>query len=101
MQPVSTIFPVSSRAQAKAPRRYSSRGAMIWSIASGHAMSAAVVGPAPSVTAVDGIIWVTQAGDSRDYIVHPGDRIVLDGRGRVAIQAMDDLQTTVHTEGLA
>lgn len=101
MQSVSTVYSTSSKDLAKATRRLSARGAMTWSIASGHAMSAAVAGPAPSVTAVDGTIWVTQTGDSRDYILHPGDRIVLSGRGRVVIQAMDDLQTTVHTDGLA
>jgi len=92
---------VSPQVLAKKAHRCSARGAMTWSIAPRHAMSAEVAGSAPSVKAVDGTVWVTQTGDSRDYILHPGDRIVLTGRGRVAIQAMDDLQTTVCTEGLA
>ena len=77
------------------------RGEMTWSIAPGHAMSAAVVGPVPSVTAVDGVIWVTQTGDIQDHILQPGERIMLTGRGRVAIQAMGHRQTTVRTDGLA
>ena len=74
---------------------------MTWSIAAGQAMSASVVGPVPVVTAVVGTIWVTQAGYGRDHILRSGERLVLGGRGRIAIQAIDRVQTMVCTEGLA
>ncbi len=91
---------ITPKVLAKTPHRCSARDAMTWSIAPRHAMSAKVAGSAPSVKALDGTVWVTQTGDIRDYILHPGERIVLSGRGRVAIQAMDNLQTTICTEGL-
>ena len=37
-----------------------------------------------------GILWVTQAGDRRDYILLPGQEMIVTKRGKVLIEAMRD-----------
>jgi hypothetical protein len=37
-----------------------------------------------------GILWVTQAGDRRDYVLLPGDDLSLKARGKVLVEAMRD-----------
>lgn len=41
-----------------------------------------------------GVLWITQPGDNRDYILLPGDSLVVNRRGKVFIQAMRD--ATLH-----
>lgn len=105
MRPQRIGFPIPCAAPLKAwpttVRHRAAGRAMTWSIAPGHAMSATVAGPAPSVVAIDGTVWVTQAGDPRDHVLHPGERLALGGRGRVAIQALGERQTAVRTLDLA
>lgn len=36
----------------------------------------------------DGVLWVTQAGDRNDYILRPGDKMVVSSRGKVLVEAM-------------
>lgn len=35
-----------------------------------------------------GLLWVTQTGDRMDYILWPGDRMVVNTRGKVLVEAM-------------
>lgn len=35
-----------------------------------------------------GLLWVTQTGDRMDYILRPGDRMVVNTRGKVLVEAM-------------
>lgn len=37
-----------------------------------------------------GVLWVTQPGDRRDYILLPGDKMTVTNRGRVLVEAMRD-----------
>lgn len=37
-----------------------------------------------------GILWVTQSGDHRDYVLLPGDRMTVTKRGKVLVEAMRD-----------
>ena len=37
-----------------------------------------------------GVLWVTQTGDRKDYILLPGDAMVITGRGTVLVQALRD-----------
>ena len=39
------------------------------------------------ITAVAGTLWVTQAGDGRDFTLHPGDCFAPAPRGKVVVQA--------------
>lgn len=36
----------------------------------------------------EGLAWVTQASDPRDYILRPGQSLTLSGRGRVVVEAL-------------
>jgi hypothetical protein len=35
-----------------------------------------------------GVLWVTQPGDRQDYILLPGDKMVVTTRGKVLVEAM-------------
>ncbi len=35
-----------------------------------------------------GLLWVTQTGDRKDYILRPGDTMVVNTRGKVLVEAM-------------
>jgi len=35
-----------------------------------------------------GVLWVTQTGDRQDYILLPGDKMVVTSRGKVLVEAM-------------
>ena len=37
-----------------------------------------------------GVLWVTQPGDYRDYILWPGDKMAVTKRGKVLVEAMRD-----------
>ncbi len=37
-----------------------------------------------------GVLWVTQANDRNDYILRPGDTMVVSKRGKVLVEAMRD-----------
>jgi hypothetical protein len=38
----------------------------------------------------EGIVWLTQSGDRRDYILASGDKFAATKRGKLLIQAMRD-----------
>jgi hypothetical protein len=42
-----------------------------------------------------GVLWVTQVGDQRDYVLQPGEKMVLTRRGKVLIEAMRDADLLV------
>ncbi len=37
-----------------------------------------------------GVLWVTQANDRNDYILRPGDTMIVSKRGKVLVEAMRD-----------
>jgi len=37
-----------------------------------------------------GVLWVTQTGDRKDYILLPGDKMVVTTRGKVLVEAMHE-----------
>jgi hypothetical protein len=40
------------------------------------------------LTALHGNLWVTQQGDSEDFVLRPGERLTITRRGKVVVQAM-------------
>jgi hypothetical protein len=46
--------------------------------------------PGAAVCCDKGVLWITQPGDNRDYILLPGDKLVVGQRGKVFIEAMRD-----------
>jgi Protein of unknown function (DUF2917) len=37
-----------------------------------------------------GVLWVTQVGDRRDYVLLPGQNMTVTKRGKVVVEAMRD-----------
>src|SRR5262245_16198256 len=54
-------------------------------------------GQGQQVTAVKGVVWVTQEHDSRDIILSAGESAVLDRRGLAVVYAFKDALITVGT----
>lgn len=46
--------------------------------------------PGSTLFCDNGVLWVTQAGDRQDYILHPGQAMTVSKRGKVLIEAMRD-----------
>ena len=38
----------------------------------------------------NGVLWVTQSGDNRDYVLMPGQELAVSKRGKVLVEAMRD-----------
>lgn len=51
-------------------------------------------GPSMLVHCLQGTAWITMAGDRRDHVLRPGDRVVLHGRGLAALHAIGN--ASVH-----
>jgi len=43
-----------------------------------------------------GMLWITQAGDVRDYVIRAGKDFTVPGEGSVAIQLLNDAGVTVR-----
>lgn len=48
-----------------------------------------------SVACTDGILWITQEGDLKDYILEAGKRYVIARRGSVVVQALSDARLRI------
>ena len=46
-----------------------------------------------------GHCWLTQAGDSRDHILHPGDSHRVNGRGRMLLTAGRSCRIVLQSDG--
>jgi len=51
--------------------------------------------PGSTLFCATGVLWVTQAGDQRDYVLQPGEKMILTRRGKVLIEAMRDADLLV------
>ena len=48
------------------------------------------VKPGDTIFCDSGILWVTQAGDRRDYLLRQGQTMTVTQRGKVLVEAIDD-----------
>ena len=48
------------------------------------------VKPGSTLFCDTGVLWVTQSGDRRDYVLTPGQEMVVTKRGKVLVEAMRD-----------
>lgn len=46
--------------------------------------------PGSTLSCESGVLWVTQSGDRRDYILFSGETMTVTKRGRVLVEAMRD-----------
>jgi Protein of unknown function (DUF2917) len=50
-------------------------------------------GKGQQITAIDGVVWVTQASDTRDIILSRGQSFILDRNGLAVVYALKDAAT--------
>ncbi|WP_216619666.1 MULTISPECIES: DUF2917 domain-containing protein [Myxococcus] len=56
-----------------------------------------------TLTCREGMLWLTCAGDAKDYVLHPGDTLRMERSGHVVVQALKPSRlclmqrTPVHT----
>ncbi len=57
-----------------------------------------LTGPVDGATIAcrSGVLWVTQSGDLRDYVVRPGTTFTVPGEGHVAIQLFGNAGVTIR-----
>lgn len=48
------------------------------------------VKPGSTLLCDTGVLWVTQAGDRQDYVLLPGQKMIITKRGKVLVEAMRD-----------
>jgi hypothetical protein len=48
-----------------------------------------------SVKALTGVVWLTQARDGRDIVLHPGDAFTLDRRGTAILSALQPATVSI------
>ena len=48
------------------------------------------VKPGSTLACDTGVLWVTQNGDRNDYILLPGDKMNVNNRGQLLVEAMRD-----------
>lgn len=53
---------------------------MIYSLSAAHG--------GKEISCGQGVLWLTRAGDSQDYVLMPGERFILNQGGKIVIQAM-------------
>ena len=54
-----------------------------------------MVKPGSTLFCDTGVLWVTQTGDSRDYVLTPGQKMIVTKRGKVLVEAMRDADFSV------
>ncbi len=53
--------------------------------------------PGMELSCEKGILWVTQSGDYRDYLLTPGQNLVLKKHGRVLIEAFREVEFKISS----
>ena len=51
--------------------------------------------PGMTVVCEQGILWLTQSNDHRDYMLRPGESMVLGERKSILIEAMSDARVSI------
>jgi hypothetical protein len=51
--------------------------------------------PGTTVICEKGILWLTQVNDHRDYLLKPGERMVISKRNNVLIEALSDAKVDI------
>ena len=48
-----------------------------------------------TIVCEEGILWLTQSNDLNDYMLKPGDSLVIKERSRVLIEAMSEARVSI------
>jgi hypothetical protein len=52
-----------------------------------------------SISCLEGDLWITQEGDSRDHMILPGQRFVVDRRGRILVSSLREAELAIGGQG--
>ena len=58
-------------------------------------LSALKTKPGTTVVCEKGILWLTQSEDLQDYMLKPGEKMVINKRTNVLIQALSDAKLSI------
>ncbi|MEZ0396760.1 MAG: DUF2917 domain-containing protein [Anaerolineales bacterium] len=58
-----------------------------------NAQRSLVIRRGAEIRCLEGVLWITQEGDLRDYILKPGETFVTDRKGKVVLQALKHAST--------
>jgi len=53
--------------------------------------------PGMELSCEKGILWVTQSGDYRDYLLTPGKNLIMKKHGRVLIEALREVEFKISS----
>jgi hypothetical protein len=53
------------------------------------------INPGTTVVCEQGIIWLTQSNDFKDYMLKPGDRMVVSKKSTVLIEALSEARLSI------
>ena len=51
--------------------------------------------PGTTVICEQGILWLTQSNDLKDYMLRPGDKLVVNQKSTVLIEAMSEARLSI------
>ena len=57
-----------------------------------HAQS---INPGATVICEQGILWLTQSDDFKDYMLKPGDRLVMSKKTNILVEALSDARISI------
>lgn len=58
-----------------------------------NAQKSLVIRRGAEIRCLEGMLWITQEGDFRDYILRAGDSFRTDRKGKVVLQALNHSST--------
>jgi hypothetical protein len=59
--------------------------------------SANKIAAGTTIVCEKGIVWLTQANDLQDYMLQPGDKLVINKRNSVMLQALSEAHVSIVT----
>jgi len=57
--------------------------------------------PGTELSCEKGILWITQSGDPRDYLLTPGNNMVIKRNGSILVEALCDVDFKVEDHAKA
>ena len=52
-----------------------------------------------AIACLEGDLWITEEGDSRDYMIRPGERFVVDRPGRIVVASLQEAELALEGRG--
>jgi len=53
------------------------------------------INPGTTVVCEQGVLWLTQSNDLKDYMLKPGDRMVVSKKSSVLIEALSEARVSI------